>query len=212
MKFSTTLLALAIASSAAIAPSAFAQSADLSVTGRIFPGACVVDLDNGGVADLGSIRLDSLDPDGTTTLDPINMNMNVSCESGVRFAFEGVDNAGDSSTVAAQYGLGLTAAEEKIGSARLGMANVIIDGESSHAMTSDDGGATWQIMLLPSGIQIGKTNLLGFNTERVDTGPSAIKDMQAILQVEATIAPTSGLTVTEDVAINGNATINLVYL
>ncbi|WP_367345913.1 DUF1120 domain-containing protein [Stenotrophomonas bentonitica] len=212
MKFTNTLLALAIASSAAIAPSAFAQSADLSINGRIFPGACVVDLDGGGVADLGNIRLDSLNTDASTPLDAVNMNMNVSCESAVRFAFTGVDNAGDSATNANEYGLGLTAAEEKIGSARLGMADVIIDGASSHALTSSDGGATWTIVLLPNGIHVPKGGLMGFNTERVSTGPSAIKDMQATLQVQPTIAPTSGLTVTEDVAINGNATINLVYL
>ncbi|OEZ00665.1 MULTISPECIES: DUF1120 domain-containing protein [Stenotrophomonas] len=212
MKFSTTLLALAIASSAAIAPSAFAQSADLSINGRIFPGACVVDLDGGGVADLGNIRLDSLQTDSATKLDQIDMNMTVACESAVRFAFSGVDNAGDSSTNANEYGLGVTAADEKIGSARLGMADVIIDGASSHAMISGDNGETWQIILIPTGIHVPKGSLIGFNTERVGTGPSAIKDMQATLQVQPTIAPTSGLTVTEDVAINGNATINLTYL
>jgi type 1 fimbria pilin len=212
MKFTKTLLALAIASSAAIAPAAFAQSADLSVTGRIFPGACVVELGNGGNADLGDIRLETLQSDMHTVLDDVDLPMSVSCESTVRFALEGVDNTSDTSINAAQYGLGLTPADEKIGSARLGLVDVTMDGEEGHARSSTDGGATWTIDLFPGFAHIGMNSLLGFNTFLGNESPAAIQNLQGTLKVRATIAPTSELTVTEDVLINGNATINLVYL
>ena len=212
MKFSRTLLALAIASSAAIAPSAFAQSADLSISGRIFPGACVVELGNGGTADLGDIRLDSLQTDITTVLDDVDMSMTVSCESAVRFAFQGVDNSGDTSINDAQYGLGLTAADEKIGGARIGLVDVTVDGEVGHARTSEDGGQNWVIDLVPGYAQIGKNTLLGFNNVRNDVGPSATENLLGTLKVRATIAPTDTLTVTDEVQINGSATVNLVYL
>ncbi|WP_312328605.1 DUF1120 domain-containing protein [Stenotrophomonas sp.] len=212
MKFSTTLLALAIASSAAIAPSAFAQSADLSVTGRIFPGACVVDLGNGGVADLGSIRLESLQADMTTVLDDVDLNMTIACQSAVRFALEGVDNSNDSSISPSQYGLGVTAADEKIGSARLGLVDVTADGEAAKAMFSDDGGDNWIVHLFPDSVTIGKGSMLGFQVGQTGQGPSPIKDLQGTVKVRATIAPTSELTVTEDVPVQGNATINLTYL
>ncbi len=212
MKFTKTLLALAIASSAAIAPTAFAQSADLSVTGRIFPGACVVELGNGGNADLGDIRLDSLQSDIHTVLDDVDLPMSVSCESAVRFAFQGVDNNPDTSINESQYGLGLTLADEKIGSARVGLVDVTIDGEQGRARTSEDGGATWTIALVPGYANIGENHLLGFNTGLVEAAPTAIENLQGTLKVKATIAPTSALTVTDDVQINGSATINLVYL
>jgi type 1 fimbria pilin len=212
MKFSNTLLALAIASSAALAPSAFAQSADLSINGRIFPGACVVDLGNGGVAELGSIRLESLQADMTTVLDDVDLNMNIACQSAVRFALEGVDNSHDSSISPSQYGLGVTAADEKIGSARLGFVDVTADGEAAQSMTSDDGGDTWVVNLFPETATIGKGSMLGFRVGTGGQGPMPIKDLQGTVKVRATIAPTSELTVTEDVPVQGNATINLTYL
>lgn len=212
MKFRTTLIALAIASSAAIAPTAFAQSADLSITGRIFPGACVVELGNGGVADLGDIRLDSLQADITTVLDDVDMNMTVACESAVRFALEGVDNSHDSSISPSQFGLGFTSADEKIGSARLGLVDVTGDGEATRAMFSDDGGDNWTVHLFPGSATIGKGSLLGFAVGDIEQGPTAIKNLQGTVKVRATIAPTNELTVTEDVPIQGNATINLTYL
>lgn len=212
MKFSTTLLALAIASSAAIAPSAFAQSADLSINGRIFPGACVVDLGNDGVADLGNIRLDSLQEDMTSVLDDVDLSMNIACQSAVRFALEGVDNSNDSSISPAQYGLGVTTADEKIGSARLGVVDVTADGEAAKGVYSDDGGNNWIVHLFPDSVTIGKGSMLGFRVGETGQGPTAIKDLQGTVKVRATIAPTSELTVTEDVPVQGNATINLTYL
>lgn len=212
MKFTKTLIALAIASSAAIAPTAFAQSADLSITGRIFPGACVVELGNGGNADLGDIRLDSLQADMNTVLDDVDLPMSVSCESAVRFALQGVDNTGESSITAAQYGLGFTPADEKIGGASLRLVDVTIDGSEGRARTSVDGGANWTIDLLPGSARIGKDHLLGFNVPQAEASPVAIENLQGTLNVQATIAPTSGLTITDDVPINGSATINLVYL
>ncbi|HDS0923507.1 TPA: DUF1120 domain-containing protein [Stenotrophomonas maltophilia] len=212
MKFRSTLIALAIASSAAIAPTAFAQSADLSITGRIFPGACVVELGNGGVADLGDIRLDSLQADINTVLDDVDMNMTVACESAVRFALDGVDNNHDSSISPSQYGLGFTASDEKIGSARLVVVDVTADSEPAKTMRSNDGGDNWVIDLFPGSATIPKGELLGFGVGPIENGPTAIKNLQGTVKVRATIAPTSELTVTDDVPVQGNATINLTYL
>ncbi|WP_314104835.1 DUF1120 domain-containing protein [uncultured Stenotrophomonas sp.] len=212
MKFTKTLIALAIASSAAIAPTAFAQSADLSVTGRIFPGACVVELGNGGNADLGDIRLDTLQVDINTVLDDVDLPMSVTCDSAVRFAFQGVDNTPDTAINALQYGLGLTSADEKIGSARLGLVDVTVDGEEGQPRTSDDGGVNWVIHAYPEYAHIGKDHLLGFSAAGPNASPAAIENLQGTLKIRATIAPTSALTVTDEVLINGSATINLFYL
>ena len=212
MKYPIALLALAISASAAVVPTASAQSTDLSIAGRIFPGACIVELGNGGNADLGDIRLETLQSDINTVLDDVDLPLSVSCESAVRFAFQGVDNTTDTSINALQYGLGLTPADEKIGSARLGLVDVTVDGEEGQPRTSDDGGANWVIHVFPEYAHIGKDHLIGFSPAGPNASPAAIENLQGTLKVRATIAPTSELTVTEDVMINGNATINLVYL
>lgn len=213
MKLTTTLMALAIASSAAIAPNAFAQSADLSITGKILPGACTVDLSNDGIADFGDIRSNSLETDTSTQLDPVDLTMNVSCDSAVRFALQGVDNTGDSSYTAFHYGLGRTVDDEKIGSATIGLKDVSIDTANGFATTSYDGGASWSSSVTGSPARIPTDGMLGFAGEQgVTTGPSAIQNMQGTLEVKAFIAPTAGLTITGEVLINGSATLNLNYL
>jgi type 1 fimbria pilin len=213
MKFSTTLLALAIATSAAFAPSAFAQSADLSITGNIFPGACTVNVGNSGVADLGDINSVSLDPTYPTLLRPVALSLIVDCESEVRFALQGVDNVAESSTRVDRYGLGMTANDEKIGNANLVIADVTADGVPAHGTFSYDEGLTWNESHHGGHFTLPMPDLLGFTAEpSVDTGPAAIKNLQGTLKVIAQIQPTSAVTIDEDVLINGSATINVTYL
>jgi type 1 fimbria pilin len=213
MKFSITLLALAISATAAIVPTASAQSADVSMSGRIFPGACVVQLGGGGIADLGDIRAETLNAESTTLLDPVSVPMTVACESAVRFAFQGVDNNNDSSSVAYRYGLGLTPADEKIGSANVLVADVTADGVSGFGTLSSDGGDTWNDSNAGGNFSLTMTDLLGFTKEQdTATGPAAIKDLQGTVKVIAQIQPTDELTLTEDVQVNGSVTVNLMYL
>lgn len=213
MKFSTTLLALAIAGSAAIAPTAFAQSADMSVTGKIYPGACVVTLGNGGVADLGDIRVDSLNVDTTTRLDAVVLPMTVACDQEVRFAFQGMDNNNESSTLSYRYGLGMTLADEKIGSANLLIGDVTVDGVPGFGTHSNDNGASWNESNTSGNFTLAMSYLLGFAKEsEVDTGPAAIQSLQGSLKVIGEIQPSSALTTIEDIQVSGSATVNLMYL
>ncbi|WP_367345914.1 DUF1120 domain-containing protein [Stenotrophomonas bentonitica] len=211
MKLTNTLFALMLVSAS---PSAFAQSADVSITGKIFPGACTVTLGGGGVADLGDIRADTLSQDSTTELAPVDMALAVGCESPVRFAFVGVDNTPDSALVENQYGLGLTPAGEKIGGADIRLFDIDIDGARGYWTRSYNDGETWSpgddVFTQPPLMQ---HYILGFSAETGSTtGPDPIKALQGQVRVVARIAPAVELTLTEDVAINGSATINLIYL
>jgi type 1 fimbria pilin len=213
MKLRTTLIALAIASSTGIAPTALAQSADLSISGRIFPGACVVNLGSGGIADLGDIRAEALNAETTTLLEAVNVPLTVACESEVRFAFQGVDNNSDSSSVPYRYGLGLTSADEKIGSANVLVADVTADGVPGFGTLSGDGGETWNDSNAGGNFSLTLTDVLGFAKEQgTAAGPAAIKDTQGSVKVIAQIQPTNELTLTEEIQVNGSVTINLMYL
>jgi len=213
MKLTTTLMALAIASSAAIAPNAFAQSADLSITGKILPGACVIDLSNGGVADFGDIRSNALETDTSTPLDAVELTISVTCDAETLLAFEGIDNADGSSYVAHRYGLGRTAEDEKIGSATIGLKGVSIDSKPGFATTSYDGGATWSNGVAGNPAPIPTDGMVGFTETQGDAaGPSGMKSLQGRLEVKAFIAPSAALTLTSEVLINGKATINVMYL
>ncbi len=212
MKLSITLLALSISASAAVAPTASAQSADVSIAGKIFPGACVVQLGGGGIADLGDIRVETLDQDKITLLEPAAFPLNIDCQSAVRFALLGRDNT-ETSTAIGSYGLGLTPADEKIGFANIGLSDVSVDGELSYRTRSADNGATWSSSLGGVSADIQMQSMLGFaKVQGVITGPAPITALRGTLTVSPRIAPAAGLTLTEEVQINGSATINLVYL
>ncbi|WP_367345923.1 DUF1120 domain-containing protein [Stenotrophomonas bentonitica] len=213
MKFTTKLLSLAIASSAAIAPTAFAQSADLSITGRIFPGACTIELGNGGIADLGDIRADTLNEARVTIMPPVTLPMTVSCESEVRYAFQGTDNTSGSSTGSNGYGLGLTPADEKIGHALIMIPEATADSGMGYGTNSSDDGATWTTSNGSGSNHVTSSRLTGFaKSEGTNAGPDAIKQLQATLSVLAVIEPKENLTIDGDVPINGSATLNLFYL
>ncbi|WP_367345918.1 DUF1120 domain-containing protein [Stenotrophomonas bentonitica] len=213
MKLTISLLALGIASTAAFAPDAFAQSTELTIVGKILPGACNVALGEGGVADYGDIPSRSLKPDTATELAAKEMSFTVTCESAVRFAMAGVDNTGDSSFTTGRYGLGRTANDERVGSAKIGLKGVTVDGGSGFATTSYDQGETWSESVTPNPGAIPPDGMIGFaTTQGVTTGPDAVKSMNGTLEVKAYIAPTDGLTLTGEVPIRGNATINVMYL
>ncbi|WP_315387730.1 DUF1120 domain-containing protein [uncultured Stenotrophomonas sp.] len=213
MKFTTTLISLAIATSAAIAPTAFAQSADLSIAGRIFPGACIVDLGNGGVADLGNIRKDSLNVDQPTLLEPVMLPASVSCESEVRFALQAIDNAADSSVSPSHYGIGMTPADEKIGRMTVGFADTLVDGGPAFRTRSSNDGQSWTSASFDTLYNFDRADFIGFTKSSGGiVGPDPIKDLTANLRVIARIEPASTLTISDDVPINGSVTINLHYL
>ncbi|OEZ00662.1 MULTISPECIES: DUF1120 domain-containing protein [Stenotrophomonas] len=213
MKFTTPLLALAITCSAAFAPNALAQSTELTIVGKILPGACNVALSNEGVANFGDIRSSSLEEDTSTMIGSKDLTMTVTCDSAVRFAMQGVDNTGDTSFVTNRYGLGRTADDEKIGSATIGFTAVTVDDASGFATTSYNQGETWSDSVVPGPAPIPRDGMIGFaTTQGVTTGPDAVKSMTGTIEVKAYIAPTSGMTLTGEVPIRGNATINVMYL
>jgi type 1 fimbria pilin len=213
MKLTHTLLALAIASAAVATPNALAQSADLTIIGTILPGACNITLGSNGVADYGDLRSSSLSQTGSTELEAKELSVTVSCDSAVRFAMQGVDNTGDSSFVTGRYGLGRTDDDERIGSAKIGLTAVNVDDANGFATTTYNQGETWSESAVPNPAPIPRDGMIGFaTTQGVTTGPAAVKSMRGTLVVQAFIAPTDGMTLTSEVPIRGNATINVMYL
>jgi type 1 fimbria pilin len=211
MKFTTTLLALAIASSAALAPTASAQSADVSIGGRIYPGACTLSLGSDGIADLGDIRAETLNQDAETRLATASLPFDVTCQSNVRFALEGTDNTGSSDNPTL-YGLGMTPADERIGRMSIHLANYTTSTQFAYYTYSTDNGMTWSNSL-PNAAAIRPDRMAGFTgTTNSSAGPAAIRFVRGNLELQPTIRPASGLTFTEDVQINGNVTLSLTYL
>lgn len=138
--------------------------------------------------------------------------MSIDCESEARYALQGTDNT-ESSTGTAYYGLGLTPADERIGGAQLTLGDITLDGGAAYRTSSTNSGETWSVSVPSTSINITRVNLLGYtNMQGVATGPAPIKALRGTLSVNAHIVPAKDLTLTEDVQIEGSATISLLYL
>lgn len=210
---STLSRTLMAAACLAVAPQVCAQSVDLSIIGNILPGACTATLGGGGVIDLGTVLAEKLDPVEETSLGSVRVPLTVVCQAPVRFAFMGIDNTGDSASVATRYGLGLSPAGEKIGGVVISFKEPTVNGVPLYYTRSEDGGQAWESSGNDGPTWLGKVSINGFSTSPgVLTGPDLIASLQTDLEVRTYIQPTSALTVEGNVPINGSATIDLIYL
>jgi hypothetical protein len=210
MKFAPTWLSLAFVLAA---PTALAQSTDVSVTGIIHPGSCDIQLGGNGVVELGTLNTVNLNTDVPTDLEPRKMTLAVSCDSPMRFALEGIDNRQESSVYTQMYGLGITPESERIGGAALSVEEPKADDAAAYGTQSVDSGTTWDASTAGPLNPLIPDSLRGFTTEQgVTTGPSPITSLTGNLVVGVRIQPTDVMRLTGEVDITGNITLNVIYL
>lgn len=189
-----------------------AQSVELTLTGRIPPAVCSITLANGGVVDLGTMRLQSLNLTEETLVGDAEVPMSVTCDAPMRFAFMGTDNTSNSAPIPARYGLGLTPAGEKIGGAVVSFEDASADGHPAYYTRSDDHGSRWDAAHNGGPRLLEKSAISAFSTTAgTYDGPDPIQSLQVKLRVKTYIAPVDTLTIEGEVLIKGSATIEMSY-
>ncbi|WP_248916841.1 DUF1120 domain-containing protein [Pseudomonas moorei] len=202
-----TLSALCTALLLTTASPAFAASTDLTVTGVITPSACTPTLSGGGIVDHGKISAKDLRPDNPTTLPKLALQMAVNCDAPVQYYFSPIDHrAGTAWGTRSQFGLGLTNAGEKLGSFMVDALNMRADGVDVQHIASTDGGKTWIKDYWDA------DNLWAVGAMDDTSTPLRVKDLTLDLRITTQIASTRELTLTDDVLIDGSATLQLKYL
>lgn len=202
-----------------IAPWAHAQSTiELNVRGSVTPASCTPTLTSGGVVDFGRISVQDLSKTQRTMLKPRPIGLSISCDAATRFALRMRDNRDGSALVNSgiYYGLGL----DKRGN-RIGLYEVQFDPRriQADALTqvyitdSTTGGRGWHAADLQVD-RIGSNDLLlGFSDTLGSTaGPVPIRDLTATLMVQVVVAPTESLDTSDDIAFDGEGTMEVVYL
>lgn len=187
-----------------------ASSTDLTVTGTITPRACTPSLSGGGNADHGKISAKDLLPDKYTYLPVVTLQMTVNCDAATPYALSPTDNQSGTGTAGNYFGLGLINGGEKLGYFRVIPRNVRADNVEVQPIASFDDGLTW----LPVGSRHfwGSNNIWGVGAIRDSSTPILVKDLTMDLDVRTGIAPANGLNLTNEVQINGSATLELKYL
>ncbi|SEM32333.1 Protein of unknown function [Pseudomonas sp. ok272] len=200
--------ALATALFLTCAPSAFAASTvDLTVTGKITPSACTPSLSGGGVVDHGKISAKDLRPNNSTSLPKVILQFRVNCEAHTQFAIKPTDNRAGSSTQSSDFGLGLVNGNKKLGRFYLDPLNMIADTTPVQPIVSNDGGSTWH-----AGSYWELEGIWGVAATDDGTTLLAVKDLSLDFQVSTQIARADQFDFTDEVTLDGSATLDIKYL
>ncbi len=201
----STALLLATAS-----PAFAASSVDLTVTGLITPSACTLELP--GVIDFGKISAKDLNQDRQTRLEDKTLQLTVNCEAKTLFALNPVDNrAGTSSSSSpTAYGLGLINVTEKLGMYIFGLRNQVTTPPSADILQFRDG--QWRSFWIDDSAT--PNQLLAFGGLQSDVGylPEPIESASVEIWLNTWIARADSLTLSNEVALDGSATLELKYL
>lgn len=202
-------LSLIVFSSASVA----ATTVDLRVTGTIVPAACDITL-AGGDFDFGSINSGSLNStSGTTLASPGSKSINVVCSAPTLVGIRAIDNRAGTATNSTDdaYGVGQDARGAKIGYYLIEInADAVVDGSAAFKSWSNDAGVSWGA---PSRTVLPHTPgvVVSWNRTSPDADPDSVTLVAQPISVQLHIAPTNTLDTSSEVAIDGSATIELVY-
>lgn len=203
-KYFAALSATALIS---VAPFALAASStDLTVTGFITPSACEPQWSNGGVIEIGQLLVRDLNPTRHTTLTRVDATLSVACDEPTVFALKAVDNNPGTAFDGYSFGLGLTDADEKLGAFLPYFKSVEADGVAARFISSVNGQDGWYIATMMRPGEYTSTSATA------DPIPLAVENLVFNVGVQAWIAPTNGLTLTQEVTIDGSATFEMKYL
>lgn len=211
-------LVLAFATNAALA----ANSVDLRVTGTITPAACNISLAGGDFA-YGTIDGGTLNTNTSTTVSEMGgRTLDIICSGATQVAIKAIDNRMGSipvdQTSGDLFGLGVDGAGNPIGFYQIKVIEslITVDGAAGAIKFSDDNGATWlaggELTHLQSSAKSSRILAPDFATASANSQPSPITSASIGIKVNPTIQPTSTLDISNDIALDGSATIELVYL
>ena len=167
-----------------------------------------MNLANGGQFEVGKIASKDLYPNQPTGLPSMTTPFTVTCEAATLMAIETQDNRAGSAYFddAQSLGLGLINGNQKLGHMYLMLKSMLADGELAYGLHSSDGGLTWN-----SGAYF-RNGGLASTYKAAPSVPIPVQVLTATLQVDPAIAPARDLTLTNEVPIDGSATLTMRYL
>lgn len=216
---SLNCLAFGLIMMSVLTPVLAASSVDITVKGSIIPGGCTPTLSS---AEFDHGKISARDLNATTPTSfatrAKDATLTITCEAAMLYGVRSIDNRASSAltdTHRTYHGLGHTAAGEKIGAhlLRIVPARSRIDDKSAFLTVGTGDAKRWSSSESEPRSVRADGLLVGFtDTQGRTSGPIPIKNAVLGLSSSILIAPTQGLTLTEEVPLDGAATLELVYL
>ncbi|MHA6163960.1 DUF1120 domain-containing protein [Pseudomonas sichuanensis] len=211
-------LFLLLANTALVSLSFASSASEVNVTGTITPSACVPSLSGEGSFHYGKIGSIELHPVHRTQFVSTRQLLSITCSAPTRFALRGIDGRSGSAEWPVQdrhFGLGMNGAQ-KVGTyfVLVKAEGLALDGNTQVVrLRSADNGVSWQRVPtsdspLPND---GGAGLIGFALAG-GVEPSATRLLKAVIEVDMHLAPGESLTLTDEVLIDGAATLEVSYL
>jgi len=183
-----------------------ASSVDLTVKGLIVPSACTPSLSGGGVIDHGKISAKDLNSDRITIIGNNSLSMAVNCDAPILFALHSIDNRAGSG-LATDYGLGFINDTQKLGRYTITLRNPVTgDGTVVQTIGSYDLETWYQERFWDPGMYMSVAAMDD------DTQPVPVQDLSVDLEVQTIINRADGLDLSNEVNIDGSATLEVKYL
>ncbi|WP_443694652.1 DUF1120 domain-containing protein [Pseudomonas sp.] len=190
-----------------------ASTVELTVTGLITPSACTPTLSGSGKVDHGKIAAKDLNPTAPTILPTARLQLSVDCEAQTLFALRSTDNRPGSSMDGqggSGYGLGLINNLQKIGIFWISLRDPVADNVAVEPIESLDG-VSWSaiddVMWMSE-----KLAAFGDGSTGQNRKPIPIKNVVTEMLIDTTIAAANNLDLSNEVLIDGSATIEVKYL
>jgi type 1 fimbria pilin len=189
-----------------------ASAVDLNVKGAITPSACTPSLSAGGVVDHGKISIKDL-PLSINKLPKARLALSVSCEAATLMAVKPTDNRAGTAwsgyDTISMFGLGLINGNLKLGAYSLVMENIRADGAPAPVIESVDG-QTWFPATLDQYWQPRWMRSVGA-AGSPDAIPVAVQTLATDLLIDTVVRKPPTPT-TEEILIDGSASLDIVYL
>ncbi|MGK3144120.1 DUF1120 domain-containing protein [Pantoea sp. C2G6] len=206
-----------------------ADSATLTVTGKITPATCDVSLSSASI-ELGNIPASTL-----TSVVNIkagnDVTLSVDCDAAAATAIQTTDNRASSAmtladiseqmnttitdfTDANMFGLGTDSTEAKVGALGLAISAATADGTANSNLLTSSDQATWTAATISSSLPkaIEKNGYFALAADADTTVPAALKKSTYTIASQVMLKKADHYPTGEAVDIDGNITFSVVYL
>ncbi|HEM8743179.1 TPA: DUF1120 domain-containing protein [Enterobacter sichuanensis] len=220
MKKSILATAIALCTTSALA----AETTVMKVEGTLTSSTCDVELGNGGIFDFGTLIIRDLSATTNNMLERKSLPVTITCTAPTKVGFKMQDNRSDSNAALPNdigenknvlypyygYGVGKTNEGVKIGNYGLWISQITADGKSVEGINKNDDWTIWKWAYTPRSDAFNTIALSPY-TNQTPT-PMAFTTASFNLRASLVIRDTDSLAITDDTALDGQATMTLVYL
>jgi hypothetical protein len=191
-------------------------TATLQVKGTITPAACTPVLANGGIVDFGATSTSEFTPGSKLMLPAKDISLTVTCTGAAKMSFSILDNREGTAELlspygsAADYGLGKTTDDKKIGSYIIRPRTAVVDGVAGRVIVSSNA-TNWATGLDVMGKSTSGDDSIVSVANTTTLAPVAFEEMSMNLNIEPFLSGEMS-SITEVQQLDGNATLNFDYL